>query len=224
MKKVKQPGENISLKTKKNEDPAIMQWINAQTNLMDSLRYLIENEIAANGVRNLQAVIPTDRTGWQHGGAAWGGYAGTGGYAVTAEEPGAQAGAPAGSWSVTAEGTDGPAGTAAPDAQAGTPAGGPGEAMPPDDRAAAAPAGDPGGAIPPDGRAAAAPADSSAVETRAPGGQAAAKPPSVANNGANGRASSAAAHAGPAQEVAPEAESPAAVEDEIDDDDIESWL
>lgn len=38
-----------------------MQWINAQTNLMDSLRYLIENEIYQNGVRNLQAFIPTER-------------------------------------------------------------------------------------------------------------------------------------------------------------------
>ncbi|WP_284642983.1 hypothetical protein [Paenibacillus silviterrae] len=61
MKKTKQPGDNISLKTKKTEDPSVMQWINAQTNLMDSLRYLIENEIYQNGVRNLQAFIPTER-------------------------------------------------------------------------------------------------------------------------------------------------------------------
>ncbi|WP_123042413.1 hypothetical protein [Cohnella candidum] len=62
MKKIKQPGENFSLKTRKTEDPRVMQWINAQTNLMDSLRYLIENEIARNGVRNLQTVIPAERT------------------------------------------------------------------------------------------------------------------------------------------------------------------
>lgn len=62
MKKIKQPGENFSLKTRKNEDPLVMQWINAQTNLMDSLRYLMENEIARNGVRNLQTVIPAERT------------------------------------------------------------------------------------------------------------------------------------------------------------------
>jgi hypothetical protein len=61
VKKTKQPGENISLKTKKTEDPAVMNWINAQTNLMDSLRYLVENEIARNGVRNLQAFIPAER-------------------------------------------------------------------------------------------------------------------------------------------------------------------
>jgi hypothetical protein len=61
VKKTKQPGENISLKTKKTEDPSVMNWINAQTNLMDSLRYLIENEIVQNGVRNLQTVIPMER-------------------------------------------------------------------------------------------------------------------------------------------------------------------
>lgn len=38
-----------------------MQWINAQTNLMDSIRYLIENEIVRSGVRNLQAYIPSER-------------------------------------------------------------------------------------------------------------------------------------------------------------------
>jgi hypothetical protein len=38
-----------------------MQWLNVQSNLMDSLRYLIENEIKSNGVRNLQAYIPVER-------------------------------------------------------------------------------------------------------------------------------------------------------------------
>ncbi|CAG7644481.1 hypothetical protein PAESOLCIP111_04716 [Paenibacillus solanacearum] len=62
MKKRKQPGENISLKTKKSESPAVMEWINSQTNLMDSIRYLIENEVRAHGVRNLQRYVPADRT------------------------------------------------------------------------------------------------------------------------------------------------------------------
>jgi hypothetical protein len=61
MKKTKQPGDNISLKTKKTEDSAVMNWINAQSNLMDSLRYLIENEIVQNGVRNLQTFVPMER-------------------------------------------------------------------------------------------------------------------------------------------------------------------
>lgn len=38
-----------------------MQWLNAQTNLMDSLRYLMEKEISENGVRNLQMFIPMER-------------------------------------------------------------------------------------------------------------------------------------------------------------------
>ncbi|WP_284240557.1 hypothetical protein [Paenibacillus glycanilyticus] len=63
MKKTKMAGDNISLKTKKNEDPLVMAWLNAQTNLMDSLRYLMENEIMQNGVRNLQMFIPMERAG-----------------------------------------------------------------------------------------------------------------------------------------------------------------
>ncbi|RCW43101.1 hypothetical protein DFP97_114166 [Paenibacillus prosopidis] len=62
MKKTKQPGDNISLKTKKTEDPLVMQWLNSQTNLMDSLRYLIEREIVQNGVRNLQVFVPVERS------------------------------------------------------------------------------------------------------------------------------------------------------------------
>lgn len=38
-----------------------MEWINAQSNLMDSIRYLMECEISANGVRNLQTCIPAER-------------------------------------------------------------------------------------------------------------------------------------------------------------------
>lgn len=65
MKKTKLAGENISLKTKKTEDPLVMAWLNAQTNLMDSLRYLVENEIMQHGVRNLQMFIPMERAGIQ---------------------------------------------------------------------------------------------------------------------------------------------------------------
>ncbi|MGN7454274.1 hypothetical protein ACTHPH_05610 [Paenibacillus pasadenensis] len=80
MKKIKQPGENISLKTKKNESPEVMDWINGQSNLMDSIRYLVENEIRANGVRNLQLFIPAERgilvAGTAGGGAAYAASAG----------------------------------------------------------------------------------------------------------------------------------------------------
>ncbi|QNK57756.1 hypothetical protein [Paenibacillus sp. PAMC21692] len=65
MKKTKQPGDNISLKTRKNENAFVMAWLNAQSNLMDSLRYLVEREVAANGVRNLQTCVPVERKGLQ---------------------------------------------------------------------------------------------------------------------------------------------------------------
>jgi len=68
MKKTKIPGDNISLKTKKTEDPLVMAWLNRQSNLMDSIRYLVENEIRQNGVRNLQSYIPMERTGLQDAG------------------------------------------------------------------------------------------------------------------------------------------------------------
>jgi hypothetical protein len=71
MKKTKQPGDNISLKTKKTEDHSVMQWINVQSNLMDSLRYLIENEIKSNGVRNLQAYIPVERNTLKNPAEIW---------------------------------------------------------------------------------------------------------------------------------------------------------
>ncbi|MBP3966639.1 hypothetical protein [Paenibacillus lignilyticus] len=72
MKKTKLPGGNISLKTKKTEDPLVMAWLNAQSNLMDSFRYLVEKEITLNGVRNLQAYIPMERTNLQDSPDAWG--------------------------------------------------------------------------------------------------------------------------------------------------------
>lgn len=61
MKKMKKPGDNISMKMKKNEAPAVLDWINSQTNLVDSIRYLIENEVRHNGIRNLQHTIPSVR-------------------------------------------------------------------------------------------------------------------------------------------------------------------
>ncbi|WP_206098581.1 hypothetical protein [Paenibacillus montanisoli] len=72
MKKTKLPGDNISLKTKKTEDPLVMAWLNMQTNLMDSFRYLVENEIMLHGVRNLQLYIPAERIGIQDSGTGAG--------------------------------------------------------------------------------------------------------------------------------------------------------
>ncbi|REE78686.1 hypothetical protein A8990_12583 [Paenibacillus taihuensis] len=89
MKKTKLAGENISLKTRKTEDPLVMAWLNAQTNLMDSLRYLVENEIMQHGVRNLQMFIPMERAGIQGQGQGQGHAAAfSSPVAATAEEVG----------------------------------------------------------------------------------------------------------------------------------------
>ncbi|WP_197187603.1 hypothetical protein [Brevibacillus agri] len=50
------------MKTRLDEHPLIMQWINSQSNHGDSIRYLIEQDIIRRGgVQNLQLLIPTER-------------------------------------------------------------------------------------------------------------------------------------------------------------------
>ncbi len=55
------PGKNFTVATKKDENESVINWLNMQSNLSDSIRYLIENDIARNGVRNLQEHIPAIR-------------------------------------------------------------------------------------------------------------------------------------------------------------------
>ncbi|CAM4047902.1 hypothetical protein L1N85_19355 [Paenibacillus alkaliterrae] len=55
------PGKPYVLKMKRDEDPLIFQWLNMQGIYSDSIRYLIEKEIAENGLRNLQHFIPSKR-------------------------------------------------------------------------------------------------------------------------------------------------------------------
>ena len=55
------PGKNFTVATKKDESETVLNWLNAQSNLSDSIRYLIENDIIQNGVRNLQEYIPAIR-------------------------------------------------------------------------------------------------------------------------------------------------------------------
>lgn len=54
-------GKNFSVNTKKDETPSVIEWLNSQSNLSDSIRYLIEQDIKLYGVRNLQQIIPADR-------------------------------------------------------------------------------------------------------------------------------------------------------------------
>lgn len=59
--KQKKPGDHIILRLKNTESPLILEWINRQSNLSDAIRYLIEEEIKAHAVRDLQEHIPAKR-------------------------------------------------------------------------------------------------------------------------------------------------------------------
>lgn len=52
-KSIKKPGSQIPLKLKENEPDHIVDWFNAQGTIADSIRYLIEKDIAENGIRDL---------------------------------------------------------------------------------------------------------------------------------------------------------------------------
>ena len=66
-KKLKQRGDSVILRTKKNEPNFIIDWLNKQSNISESLRHLIEKDVAENGVRdvkdeilNKQAYVPSN--------------------------------------------------------------------------------------------------------------------------------------------------------------------
>lgn len=56
------PGKAIVLKLREDEEQLVIDWINKQTMYSDSIRYLIQKEIAENGLRNLQLFVPRIRT------------------------------------------------------------------------------------------------------------------------------------------------------------------
>jgi len=55
------PGKAAVMKLKEDEEQLVIDWINTQSIYADSMRYLIQKEIAENGVRNLQLFIPRIR-------------------------------------------------------------------------------------------------------------------------------------------------------------------
>lgn len=62
MRKTKaERGKPAVFRLKEDEEQHILDWIDAQTVYADSVRYLIQKEIAENGVRNLQLYIPQIR-------------------------------------------------------------------------------------------------------------------------------------------------------------------
>lgn len=61
MKRMIIAGKNFSVNTKKDENPTVIDWLNSQSNLSDSIRFLIQQDIMLYGIRNLQQMIPADR-------------------------------------------------------------------------------------------------------------------------------------------------------------------
>ncbi|MGN5651088.1 hypothetical protein [Bacillus sp. Brlt_9] len=62
MAKDKIPGDNVIWRLKKNERKGILDWVNAQTNVTDAIRFLVEADIEINGIRNLAEETPSKRS------------------------------------------------------------------------------------------------------------------------------------------------------------------
>lgn len=54
-------GKAAAFKLRDDEEEMILMWINAQSVYGDSMRYLIQKEIAENGIRNIQEFVPRSR-------------------------------------------------------------------------------------------------------------------------------------------------------------------
>ena len=57
----KKPGDNIVIRLKRREREDFLKWVNAQSNLSDAIRFLIEQEISLNNLRDLSEHIPAVR-------------------------------------------------------------------------------------------------------------------------------------------------------------------
>lgn len=60
--KTKGPGDNVIIRLKSKEKPETLKWLNAQTNLAESIRFLIELETISNGIKNYSEIIPPERS------------------------------------------------------------------------------------------------------------------------------------------------------------------
>jgi hypothetical protein len=56
------PGKPCVMKLRDDEEELFLNWLNMQSMYSDSLRYLVQKEIAEHGLRNLQLIIPQFRT------------------------------------------------------------------------------------------------------------------------------------------------------------------
>ncbi|WP_061311269.1 hypothetical protein [Clostridium botulinum] len=54
--------KTYTYRTKKEEHPYVVDWLEGQSNLNDAIRFLIEEDIKKNGVRDLSKYIPAIRS------------------------------------------------------------------------------------------------------------------------------------------------------------------
>lgn len=55
-------GKPVVMRTRDDEEQLVLDWLNLQSKYSDSIRFLIQKEIAENGLRNLQGFIPQSRS------------------------------------------------------------------------------------------------------------------------------------------------------------------
>ncbi|MFC3882015.1 hypothetical protein ACFOU2_00120 [Bacillus songklensis] len=65
-KGTKKAGDQVGFKLKEDESPLILEWVNEQSIFAESIRYLIEKEIAENGIRDLKQVIKQGFSYYRH--------------------------------------------------------------------------------------------------------------------------------------------------------------
>lgn len=54
--------KTYSYRPRKNENPYVIDWLEKQSNLNDAIRFLIEEDIKKNGIRDLSQFIPAVRS------------------------------------------------------------------------------------------------------------------------------------------------------------------
>ncbi|WP_144646581.1 hypothetical protein [Priestia megaterium] len=54
-------GDTLVVRLRKDEDPEILKWAEKQNEIGDAIRYLIEEEIRKNGIKDLSQHIPAKR-------------------------------------------------------------------------------------------------------------------------------------------------------------------
>lgn len=61
MRNKKEIQSSFSIKFKENTDNRVLKFVAMQSNVTDTILYLIQKEIAQNGIRDLQTIIPRIR-------------------------------------------------------------------------------------------------------------------------------------------------------------------